>query len=125
MKDEAPRYKLAQDSYIEDRLYSAGMEYIDLQGKHCPGPHWEPVNDAAKAKAAEAKVVYTGEVPDTVNELVKRLSEAQAREAEKGDPAATGAAVVQALIAAGVITVKDAKAAHPATKPKGGAADEV
>jgi hypothetical protein len=45
---------------------------------HRPGPHWEPLDDEAKAIAADTKTTFTGEVPDVVNALADELESSKA-----------------------------------------------
>ncbi len=115
---EAPKYRLNQTSYIGDIMYLAGLEgpvdretgelkpvyFIDKDSKYKPGPHWEPVNDAAKAIAAKHGIEYTGEVPDSMDKLLPQLELAKANK-EKSDQDAVGAGVVKALIEHGIIKV--------------------
>lgn len=46
-----PRYRITQISYIDDKLVNANEE-IDSDG--VPGPHWEPLDEAAKKARVEA-----------------------------------------------------------------------
>jgi hypothetical protein len=45
---------------------------------HRPGPHWEPLDDEAKAISADTKTTFTGEVPDVVNALADELEASKA-----------------------------------------------
>jgi hypothetical protein len=106
------KFKFAQATYIENVFYPVpdGVEFsevVDVPARHVPGPHWFPVDDAAKARCAEYGVTYTGMVPDGVEALTLQLAEAQAaakkREELNGNPAAIAAALVAALIEGGII----------------------
>ena len=128
MAAEAPKYRLNHTSYIDDRMYLAGPDgpfdketgeprpvyYVDVHSKHVPGPHWEPVNDAAKARMKECGITYTGLVPDSMDDLVEQLELAKARAKER-DQSGMAAGIVSALIEAGVVTVPKKK--QPAATP--------
>jgi len=132
---EAPKYRLHQTSYIDGTVFKAGtvegpqdsegnekpVYFVDAESKHIPGPHWEPMNDAAKAVAKANGIEFTGFVPDSVDkfarELEETLRERAKREAEHGNPDKMAAAMVSALMEAGVIPKSSAKrpaAAAPA-----------
>lgn len=115
-KAEAPKYRLNHTSYIGDIMYLAGDDgpvdketgerkpvyYIDKDNRYTPGPHWEPVNEAAKAKALACGIVYTGQVPDSMDKLVGELEAAKQRRTEQ-DNMAIGRGVVAALTEMGFV----------------------
>lgn len=130
MATEAPKYRLNHTSYIDDRMYLAGAEgpfdketgeprpvyYVDTNSKHTPGPHWEPVNEAAKARMKECGVEYTGFVPDSMDKLVDQLEEAK-KHAQAETNRQIGRGVAEAMIEAGAVTAKPAKNKAPAAEP--------
>ena len=44
-----------------------------------PGPHWEPLDDAAKALCEKHGVQFIGEMPDVLSGLEEEFADAQAR----------------------------------------------
>jgi hypothetical protein len=118
MADEAPKYRINVTSYIDDRVVLAGVDgpvdketgeerpvyYIDKESKHKPGPHWEPVNAAAKAMCEKHGIVYTGLVPDCMDQLVEQLEAARVR-AKDREQENLGRSIVNALIEAGAIKI--------------------
>lgn len=131
MATEAPKYRLHQTCYIDNTLYAAGsvdgqinaegeekpVYYTDTEIRHVPGPHWEPMNEAAKAICKQHSIKFTGFVPDSVDkfarELEATLKERAEREANNGNPDKMAAAMVSALIEAGVIPRPKAKPTAP------------
>ena len=69
------KYRLNQVSYMSDRLHQVGEEIVVPKGTKA-GPHWEPLDDEAKADMSAAKVSYTGEVPDVLSQLEPAYMEA-------------------------------------------------
>lgn len=94
-----PRYRFAQDSHIDDVMYAAGEEG-EIDARHVPGPHWMPLDDAAKALCAEHGIEYTGEVPDPLNGLQISLAEAIAKASQVASPEALTKIVTEAVLAA-------------------------
>ena len=106
------KFKIHQPSYIQGLKDGMLSESIYLEGntlelpadtKHVPGPHWEPLDDEARALAKQHSIKFTGQVPDCIDQFQKQLAEAMEREKKAGDPDKIGAAVVEALVKAGVI----------------------
>lgn len=78
------KWKIAQRSYIHGLVVEPNETvtleaYIDPKTKklqhHLPGPHWEPADEEAERFAEKMKHVYTGEMPDAVNDMVSRLEQ--------------------------------------------------
>lgn len=63
-KAEPPQYRLTEPAYIHDVLYEAGAS-IYFEG--VPGPHMEPLNDAAQAMVD--KHTKAMQKHDPINEL--------------------------------------------------------
>lgn len=135
------QYRIHQESYINDRHIlanaevevapyarkrvqkkdEAGRDVVDKTGKkvfelvdlhHKPGPHWEPLDDEARAICERHKHEFTGFVPDAVEDLSKQLEEAQAKAAASA--AAGGgldAATIAAIVAQTVNAILDARGA--------------
>ncbi len=105
------KFKLKQQSYLDNETdgYGAAMREVgyafDLPAatKQVPGPHWEPMDDEAKALCVKHGIKFTGEVPDSMDSLTKTLQASMQQAADAGSPEKIGAAVVDALIAAGVV----------------------
>lgn len=134
MATEAPKYRLHQTSYIDNTLYVAGsvegpqtsdgeekpVYYTDVESRHIPGPHWQPMNDAAKAICQKHEIKFTGFVPDSVDkfarELEQTLKDRAEREANNGNPDKMASAMVAALIEAGVIPRPKVSGAGPRNK---------
>ena len=76
------KWKITQQSYIDDRLVEPGTIIERKVSK--PGPHWEPADDEAKAFAAESGVEFTGEVPDVLSQLVPLYADALKKANEGG-----------------------------------------
>lgn len=119
-----PKYRLVQDSYIDNVLYTFNpdpekdrLNIHDIASHHVPGPHWEPLDDEAKAICKKHGVTFTGFVPDCLDQLTKQLSESMERERLAGNPDAIAAALVRALIEGGVIPKPAAKAAARTSAP--------
>lgn len=114
------QYKAGQVSYIDGRTVAVGevfdpQPFRDPKTKkmthHVPGPHWDPVDEEAKAHCTKLGVAYTGEVPDMVERVgdvmggdrldAKSLGEAIAGAlAKMGTPAAVDhEALVKAIVA--------------------------
>lgn len=126
------QYKAGQVSYVDGRTVTAGevfdpQPFRDPKTKkmthHTPGPHWEPVDEEAKAHCAKLGIAYTGEVPDMVERVgdvmggdrldAKSLGEAIAAAfAKTAPPAIDHEALVKAVVA-GVMAAQ-AAAALPA-----------
>lgn len=70
-----PRYRIHQTSWIDDKTVEPGQE-VDVSERHVPGPHWEPLDEKAKAIAEKHKVAFTGEVPDPTDKLSLVLEDA-------------------------------------------------
>lgn len=108
------KYKMAQESYIDDVPYLAGAIFDDKDGRHVPAPHWEPMDDDAKAICAKHSIKFTGEIPDSIEDMTRKLAtdmaNKRAADAVAGQPAAIGVAVVDALVEAGVVERKVKKA---------------
>lgn len=115
------KFKLKQSSYLDNEtdglgaaLRDAGYEFdLKPDTKQVPGPHWEPVDDEAKALAAKYGVKFTGEVPDSMDKLSKLAQDNMKAAADAGNPGMIGAAVVNALVEAGVVQGKPAGARKP------------
>jgi len=116
------KFKLAQAAYLDCETDGLGaalrdVGYIfDLKAdtRQVPGPHWEPQDDEAKAHCAKHGVKFTGHVPDCMDKLTQLAADSMKRQDDAGDPAKIGAAVVGALVDAGVINGKPA-GRRPAT----------
>lgn len=104
------KFKIAQPSYIDNKLYAEDTT-LDMKSdehrnhNHVPGPHWEPLDDEAKALCKQHGVEYTGFVPDSMDVLVESLEQAKQKKAIE-DNNAIGRGVANALIEAGVVTLK-------------------
>jgi len=119
------KFKLHQQTYIENEADGMGaalreigyeLELLPTTSK-VPGPHWEPIDDEAKALCKKHGIVFTGHVPDCMDSLTKQLAEAMERERQAGNPDAIAAAMVKALMEAGVIPKPVAKPAARAMAP--------
>jgi hypothetical protein len=106
------KYRFSQPTYVNNILYDGGKDSpaVEVGGEHIPGPHWEPMDDEAKAHCAKLSVKFTGEVPDVMPALIDKLEKAQKDAAAAGNPDAIAKAMVGALIEAGVIATKKAPA---------------
>lgn len=89
-----PRYRLAQRSYIGDSIREPGTE-ITVPDSVKPGPHWEPIDDAAHTAMKKHEVEYTGEIPDVLSKLTPVL--AAALEKREGAKPISGDQLVDAL----------------------------
>jgi hypothetical protein len=108
------RYKFHQESYVGNVLIAAEQEYeVPPLGRkksgeplhHIPGPHWEPLDDEAKAICKMHDIKFTGEVPDAIGPLTDQLAETMAAQnkatASGGiDVEALGAAIAKGITAA-------------------------
>lgn len=70
-----PLYRIHQVSNIDDRTVAAGEE-INVDARHIPGPHWEPLDDEARAICTANGHEFTGEVPDILPALTDELGKA-------------------------------------------------
>lgn len=122
-----PKYRLNQNSYIDNVLYvfiddpeKDHKNIHEIDARHVPGPHWQPMDDEAKKICQMHGIVYTGETPDCVEDMTKQLAHDMAKQAAlaataaANSPSAIAQAIVGALIEAGVVT--------GTAKKKGGAA---
>lgn len=130
------RWKLHQDSFIDNgrngggQLFAAGSEVAlgplrPARGEpgepgyreaehHRPGPHWEPLDDEAKAIARKAGHMFTGEVPDVVEDLTRQLEEAQKKAAAAQ---ALSPQDIAQLAAQAALAVLEGKGDAPGGKP--------
>lgn len=106
-----PRYRIHQTSYIDDRVIDAGQE-IEADARHVPGPHWEPLDDAAKALAKKHSIRFTGNVPDPTEKLSLQLNRALESNGIAIDHDKLGAAIAQGLapLIAQLMAAKEAPA---------------
>lgn len=94
---ELAKYRIDQKSYMNDRIVEKGEE-VEVSPKLKPGPHWFPLNDAAKKAAEEGGVKYTGEVPDVLGALMPMFEKAvEQHGSEKLTPANLATAFAGAL----------------------------
>lgn len=79
------KYRICQVSHIDDAMYGPGLEgrteYVDVPNSmrpnpHVPGPHWEPLDDEAKAMCLKHGIAFTGSVPDPIDTLSLKLADA-------------------------------------------------
>lgn len=105
------KFKLSQQSYIDCETDNLGAALRDAgfifdlkpDTKQLPGPHWEPMDDEAKALCAKHSIKFTGEVPDSMDKISQIAQANMKRDTDAGSPGKIGAAVVDALIDAGVV----------------------
>lgn len=111
-------YKAAQMSYVDGKVIEPGQQftvgnYLDPKTKkmrpHTPGPHWEAVDDEARAICKELKHEYTGEVPDIVNQLSDKLDGMMREKAAASFDHEALAAAIAKGIAAGMVAVAQAQ----------------
>ncbi len=126
-----PRYKLHQTSYVDNQLIVVDDGHPPaehaISASHVPGPHWEPMDDEARALMEKHGVTFTGFVPDSVDFLTEQLAKAlkAKADAEKLDPNAIGKGVVAALLEAGIVkAAAPAKPAEAKRQPSSPAATE-
>jgi hypothetical protein len=81
---------------------------LDHDLHHIPGPHWEPLDDEAKAHCKKVGHEFTGEMPDVLDGLEEHLANAQAR-MRPDDVAMIAAGVITALQTAGLLTSSQPK----------------
>lgn len=112
-----PKYRIVQDSYIDNVLYTFNpdpekdrLNIHEIAAHHVPGPHWEPMDDEAKAICKKNGIAFTGFVPDCMDKLTGMLADSMKKADEAGSPGAIGAAVVDALVKNGVIKGKSTPA---------------
>ena len=60
MPAERPKYKFSLESHVDGVLIPKGTT-ATVSTRHIPGPHWEPLNDAAKAIAKKAGIKFDGD----------------------------------------------------------------
>lgn len=119
-----PKYKIHQESIIGDTTVPADMEItIAANGKnkdgsprhHVPGPHWEPLDDEARAIcAATPGWVFTGEVPDAVEPLAIELENRMAKQNVGFDEGKLADAIAKGVVAGMAAAQTGAKPAQPA-----------
>lgn len=80
-----------------------GMVTLTEDLHHVPGPHWEPVDDEARALCAKHKHDFTGELPDVMPVLEDQLAEAQKAVLHPDSAGTIADAVVGALAKAGML----------------------
>lgn len=77
------RFLIAQQSYIDDRLYEKG-QIGNFDRRHKPGPHWQPLDDEAREMMEASGETFTGEVPDVLNALLPLYEDASKTAASQG-----------------------------------------
>lgn len=92
-----PRYKIHQQSFIDERLVEPGQE-VETHARHKPGPHWEPMDDQAKEIVAKHGVKFSPEVPDIINDMT--MTSAPMANPMSLDHEALGAAIAKGIVAA-------------------------
>jgi len=91
-----PSYRIHQLSHIDDKLIEPGT-VVEVDARHIPGPHWEPMDEAAKALAKKHQIKFTGQVPDPTDKLSLQLSDALQAQGVTIDHDKLGAAIAAGL----------------------------
>lgn len=76
-------FRFHQQSYVDDTLVEKGQSK-NVGKHHKPGPHWEPLDDDAKAMVARTGVEFTGEVPDVLSALLPLYEDATTKANAQG-----------------------------------------
>jgi hypothetical protein len=74
------KFRFAQPTYVDNVFYEGGEDSkpVEVEARHIPGPHWQPMDDEAKAHCKKHGVTYTGQVPDMVEAMTADLQSKQA-----------------------------------------------
>lgn len=70
-------FKIAEDSYIDGLFRPRGsIIVVEPSAHNIPGPHWEPLDDEARAMCEAAGVNYAGAVPGLYATIEQNLRRA-------------------------------------------------